>query len=168
SSVWKSAAIHLDVLAVGLGVLPFLLGAAWAYSSLRVPSVRLRAFAALAAISLPLLVFEGASYDVRFGGPDVIRDRYVFYLAPLLLLAAATALQAERLPVLGIAAATTFFAATAALADFVPVAGIWVDSPESVLNGVIHDESSGLPAGVFVAVCGVLLGLISVALAWVP
>jgi len=70
--------------------------------------------------------------------------------------------------VLGIAAATTFFAATAALADFVPVAGIWVDSPESVLNGVIHDESSGLPAGVFVAVCGVLLGLISVALAWVP
>ena len=29
---WKSAAIHVDVLAVGLGVVPFLLGAGWAYS----------------------------------------------------------------------------------------------------------------------------------------
>src|SRR5207244_9661405 len=92
----------------------------------------------------------------------------VFYLAPLLLLATATCLLAEQLPLLWIAAATGFFAATAALADFKPVAGIWVDSPEAVLNGVIHDESAGLPAGVFVAVCGVLLGVIAVALAWVP
>jgi hypothetical protein len=37
-----------------------------------------------------------------------------------------------------------------------------------VLNGVIHDESAGLPAGVFVAVCGVLLGLICLALVWLP
>jgi hypothetical protein len=165
STVWKSAAIHLDVLAVGLGVIPFLLGAAWAYSSLRGPS---RAFAALTALSLPLLALETASYDIRFGGVDVIRDRYLFYLAPLLLLAAASALQAERLPLPGIAAATAFFAVTVAFADFRPVAGLLVDSPESVLNGLIHDESAGLPAGVFVGVCGILLGLICVALALVP
>src|SRR5207244_5345195 len=42
------------------------------------------------------------------------------------------------------------------------------DSPEAVLNGVIHDESAGLPAGVFVAVCGVLLGVICLGLAWIP
>ena len=168
SAVWKSAAIHLDVLAVGLGVLPFLLGAAWACSSLRSRSTPLRAFAALTALSLPLLAIEAASYDVRFGGAGVIRDRYVFYLAPLLLLGSATCLLQQRLPLLWIAGAAAFFAATAAFADFNPVAGLWVDSPESVLNGVIHDESAGLPAGVFVAVCGVLLGVICLALAWLP
>ena len=168
SAVWKSAALHLDVLAVGLGVLPFLLGAAWAYSSLRNRSARLRAFAALTAAAIPLLALEAASYDVRFGGADVIRDRYVFYLAPLLLLASAVCLFEKRLPLPWIAAATAFFAGTVALADFTPVAGLWVDSPESVLNGLIHDESGGLPAGVFVAVCGIVLGLISLALAWVP
>jgi hypothetical protein len=168
STVWKSAAIHLDVLAVGLGVLPFLLGAAWTYSSLRSSSPALRSFAALTALSLPLLALETASYDLRFGGAGVIRDRYLFYLAPLLLIAVAACLQEECLPLVGIAAATVFFAATAALADFRPVAGLLVDSPEAVLNGVIHDESAGLPAGVFVAVCGVLLGLICLALAWLP
>lgn len=168
STVWKSAALHLDVLAVGLGVLPFLLGAGWAYSSLASRSRRLRALAALTAASLPLLALETASYDVRFGGAGTIRDRYLFYLAPLLLLATAASLGQERLPLAGIAGATVFFAATVALADFVPVPGLLVDSPQAVLNGVIHDESAGLPAGVFVAVCGILLGVISIALAWVP
>ncbi len=134
----------------------------------RQPSVRLRAFAVLTAISLPLLALETGSFDVRFGGGGVIRDRYAFYLAPLLLLATAACLREERLPLPGIAAATVFFAATVALADFEPVAGLWVDSPQSVLNGVIHDESAGLPAGVFVAVCGVLLGAICLGLAWIP
>jgi hypothetical protein len=165
---WKSAAIHVDVLAVGLGVVPLLLGAGWAYSALREKSVRLRAFAAVTALAVPLLALETGSYDVRFGGPDVIRDRYLFYLAPLLLLATAVCLLQERLPLVGIAAVTVVFAATAVFADFAPVAGLWVDSPESVLNGVIHDQSGGLPAGVFVALCGVVLGLICLGLALVP
>ncbi len=168
AGVWKAAAIHLDVLAVGLGVVPFLLGAAWTYTHIRAASPPRRAFAALTGLCLPLLALETASYDLRFGGAGTIRDRYLFYLAPLLLLATAMCLQEATLPVIGIAAATAFFAATAALADFRPVPGILVDSPESVLNGVIHDESAGLPAGVFVAVCGVLLGLICLALAWIP
>ncbi len=168
STVWKSAALHLDVLAVGLGVLPFLLGAGWAYSSLRRGSQRDRAFAALTAAALPLLALEAASYDVRFGGAGVIRDRYLFYLVPLLLLATATCLTGDRLPLRGIVGATVFFAATVAFADFEPVAGLWVDSPQSVLNGVIRDQSAGLPAGVFVSVCGVVIGMICLALALLP
>jgi hypothetical protein len=165
---WKSAALHVDVLAVGLGIVPLLHGGGWAYSALRSGPARLRAFAALTALSLPILALETASYDVRFGGPDVIRDRYLFYLAPLLLLATAVCLFQERLPLWGIAAVTVFFAATAVFADFNPVAGVWVDSPESVLNGLIHDESGGLSAGVFVALCGAALGAICLCLALVP
>jgi hypothetical protein len=165
--VWKSAAIHLDVLAVGLGVLPFLLGAGWIYSRLRAAAPHVRAFAVLAALALPLLALEAASYDVRFGGADVVRDRYVFYLAPLLLVATGAALQG-RLPIAGIAAATVFFAATVAFADFAEAAGLSVDSPTAVINGVIRDESAGLPAGVFVALCGLLLGAICIGLVWVP
>ncbi len=165
---WKSAAIHVDVLAVGLGIVPLLLGGGWAYSSLRGGAVRLRAFAVITALAIPLLALETGSYDVRFGGPDVIRDRYLFYLAPLLLLATAVCLLQERLPLVGIAAVTVVFAATAVFGDFAPVAGLWVDSPESVLNGLIHDQSGGLPAGVFVALCGLVLGLICLGLALVP
>ncbi len=165
---WKSAALHIDVLAVGLGVVPLLLGGGWAYSALGSGSVRLRAFAALTALSLPILALETASYDVRFGGPDIIRDRYLFYLAPLLLLASAVCLFQARLPLIGIAAVTVFFAGTAVFADFTPIPGIWVDSPQAVLNGLIHDNSGALPAGVFVALCGAALGAICLALALVP
>jgi hypothetical protein len=167
AGVWKSAALHLDVLAVGLGAIPFILGAGWSVSRLRAEP-RARAVAAITMISLLLLALETASYDLRFGGDGVIRDRYVFYLAPLLLLASAACLREPRLPILGIAGATAFFAGTVALADFKPVAGLWVDSPTSVLNGMIRSESSGLSPGVFVAICGVLLGVICLALAWLP
>jgi hypothetical protein len=98
----------------------------------------------------------------------VIRDRYLFYLAPLLLLATAVCLFQERLPLVGIAAMTVFFSATVVFADFAPVAGVWVDSPQAVLNGLIHDESGGLTAGVFVALCGAVLGAICLGLAFVP
>jgi hypothetical protein len=161
----KSAAIHLDVLAVGLGIVPFLLGAGWAYSRLRDADQRRRSFAALAGLSLPLLALETASYDVRFGGPGVVRDRYLFYLAPLLLLATALCLMDDRLPLPGIAAATAFFCVTVCFADFRPVAGLWVDSPESVLNGMLHDAAGPLPTGVFVALCGLVLGVACTGLA---
>lgn len=165
SGVWKSAALHIDSVAVGLGVIPFVLGAGWAYSSLRLDSRPARAFAALAAVTLPFLALETASYDLRFGG--FMRDRYVFYAAPLLLLGSAAALNG-RLPLVGVAAATGFFAATVSLEDFQPVAGYWNDSPVAVINGIIHDLSPGLPAGVFVALCSVAIGGLSIALAWAP
>jgi hypothetical protein len=63
---------------------------------------------------------------------------------------------------------TVFFSATVVFADFAPVAGLWVDSPESVLNGLIHDQSGSLSPGAFVALCGVVLGAICFALVLVP
>jgi hypothetical protein len=167
SGVWKGAAIHLDVLAVGLGVVPFLLGAGWIYSSLRAAAPAVRALAAFAALALPLLALETASYDLRFGGEGVNRTRYLFYLAPLLLLASAAAL-GGRLPVRGVVGATAFFAATVAFAGLPRVAGVALDSAEAVLFGLIRDLSPGLPPGVFVALCGVVLGVVCLAFARLP
>ena len=167
SGVWKAAAIHLDVVAVGLGVIPFLLGTAWTYSNLRAGPVAARAFAAFAGTALPLLALETASYDLRFGGEGVIRGRYLFYVAPILLIATAAAL-VGRFPVWGLVGASAFFAATVAFADFHRFPGIYLDSAESVLNGVIRDVSPGLPPGVFVALCGVLIGAICLAFVRLP
>ena len=167
SGVWKAAAIHLDVVAVGLGVIPFLLGTAWTYSNLRSGPVPARAFATFAGIALPLLALETASYDLRFGGEGVIRGRYLFYVAPILLIATAAAL-VGRFPVRGLVGASAFFAATVAFADFHRFPGIYLDSAESVLNGVIRDVSPGLPPGVFVALCGVLIGAICLAFVRLP
>jgi hypothetical protein len=165
--VWKGAALHLDIVAIGLGVIPFLLGTAWTYSNLRGGPGPARAFATYAAIALPLLALETASYDLRFGGEGVIRGRYIFYVAPILLVAAAAAL-AGRFPVWGVVGATAFFAITVAFANLHRYPGIYLDSSESVLNGVIRDLSPGLPPGIFVAVCGVLIGAICLAFARLP
>lgn len=167
SGVWKAAAIHLDVLAVGLGVLPFLLGVGCIYSNLRAAAAPMRAFAAFAALAVPLLAMETASYDLRFGGEGVNRTRYLFYLAPLLLLATAAAL-GRRLPVRGIVGATAFFAITVAFAGLPRVNGVALDAAEAVLFGIIRDVSPGLPPGVFVALCGIALGAVCLAFRRLP
>jgi hypothetical protein len=162
AGVWKSAAIHIDLLALGLAVVPFLLGAGWVYSNLRAAAAPVRAFAAFAGLTLPLLVLETASYDLRFGGAGVNRERYLFYLAPLLLIATAAALVGP-LPRRGVIGATTFFAATVAFAGLPRVNGVALDSSEAVLYGIIRDLSPGLPPGVFVALCGIAVGAICLA-----
>ena len=167
AGAWKAAAIHLDVVAVGLGVIPFLLGAGWTYSNLRGGPVAARAFATFTALALPLLALETGSYDLRFGGAEVIRDRYLFYIAPLLFVGTAAAL-VGRLPVWGLVGSTAFFAVTVAFAAFRAVPGILLDSAATVLNDVLRDISPGLSPGVFVAACGIVLGAICVGLRWLP
>lgn len=160
AGIWKAAVVHLDTLAVGLGVLPFLLGVGWALGRLRGGSRETRALAALTMVVLIALPFETASYDLRFGGAGVVRDRYLFYLAPLLIVCAIAAVLERRPPRFGLAVAAAYLAGTAWLADLPPRAGLWVDSPESVLNGLIHDQSGSLSAGTFVALCSGMLGAI--------
>jgi hypothetical protein len=86
AGVWRSAATHLDSMAIGCGLLPFVLGGGWALGSLvRPASARAHAFATVTVTAVVLLALEAASFDIRFGGKDVVRDRYVFYVVPLLL-----------------------------------------------------------------------------------
>ncbi|MEX2211458.1 MAG: hypothetical protein WD689_06815 [Gaiellaceae bacterium] len=100
----RSFAQHLAELALLVFVLPAVIAAAWGLGALRrgEDSAR-RALAALACAGVPLLVLAAASIDLRYS-PGVVRDRYVLYAVPLLVLAVAAALVPLRRPRLGLLA----------------------------------------------------------------
>jgi hypothetical protein len=93
AGVWHSAAVHLDYVVVGCGVVPFVLAASWAFTSLVRPRRKeAHALAWLLLVLIPLLTFEVASFDLRFTPNAFVQDRYLFYLVPLFAVAAGAAL----------------------------------------------------------------------------
>lgn len=132
----RSAAVHLDVLAVALGLVPLLLGGGWALQTLvrgRVGPEQ-HAFAAFAVTTVLLLTLEVGSFVSRFALGLDVKDRYLFYVAPLLVLATAAALVDRRVPTAGTFTATAFFLLTVSWESFEPVFGVNLDSPASVLH----------------------------------
>ncbi len=162
SGVWQAAAAHLDAVAVGCGLVPLLLGGGWMLAEVARPRHRASfPFAALALLTIAALTVETASFDLRFGGAEIVRDRYLFYIVPLLLIGTAAALTdvRRRGVALGAAALTVFFAATVHLLPFPTSPGFWVDSPARILNGTLADASGSLGTATFVALAGACLGL---------
>jgi hypothetical protein len=163
--VWWSALEHLAVVGVGAGFLPLMLGAGWMLVSVRAPNEQARAFATISLLTVVGLALETASFDLRFGGPDIVRDRYLFYVVPLLLIGSAAALREapRRAVVAGAVAVAAVFAAAAARAPYPTFPGLSVDTPVSILNETLIDQSGGLAVGTFVALVvagvGVALGL---------
>jgi hypothetical protein len=151
---WKAielAGAHLDVIAIALALLPLLLGGAWIVANAWLSEP----FALFALVAIVVLVLETSSYDARFGGgPVEIRERYVFYLAPLLLIAMARAL-VDGIPRAALAGTTVFVAVTVFAYRFPRVNGLHVDAPGAVLNGALHG-AGGAP---FVALAAVVLAL---------
>ncbi|HEY5661150.1 MAG TPA: glycosyltransferase family 39 protein, partial [Gaiellaceae bacterium] len=93
SGLAASAAEHLVHVVVGAGVVPFVLGTAWALVVLaRRREEPAHAFAALFAVCVPLMSVEVASFDLRFTPHAFDQDRYLFYLVPLFAVATAAAL----------------------------------------------------------------------------
>jgi hypothetical protein len=80
---------HTALLALGLGVVPFLVGVAWLLANaIRPPLDREgQVFAALGVLIVPALVVEVTVYDLHVGAHAVF-DRYLFYAAPLVVIAA--------------------------------------------------------------------------------
>ena len=122
-------------------------------------------------LTVAVLTVETASFDVRFGGQQIVRDRYLFYVVPLLLVGTAKALEtrAWRRVAVGAAAVTIFFAATVHWLDLPTGTAYWVDSPERIVNGNLADQSGSLSTSAFAALAGGLLGaVLVVSLAVVP
>jgi hypothetical protein len=131
----------------------------------RPTDTRRRGFATLALLTVSALAFETASFDLRFGGEDILRDRYLFYVVPLLLVASAAALTEgrRRAVSVGVAVTTALFAAGVHGLPFTTFPGLSVDSPVSIFNETLIDQSGGLSTGTFATLVVVLLGLALVA-----
>ncbi|MGH7541635.1 MAG: hypothetical protein ACRELC_11610, partial [Gemmatimonadota bacterium] len=165
TGIWSVAARHLDAVAIGSGLVPLLLGGGWVLATVVRPGTRREhALATLTLVTVVVLTFEVASFGVRFGA-DVVRDRYLFYVVPLLLVGTAAALGGTSRPrhvAAGASVLTIFFAATAAGLPFTTYPGVWIDSPASVLNDLLIEQSGGLGTGMFVALLGLFVGLVLV------
>jgi hypothetical protein len=172
SGVWKATTTHLDAVAIGCGLVPLVLGGGWllaAATNLR--ERRDASFAVFGILTIAVLTVETASFDVRFGGQQIVRDRYLFYVVPLLLVGTAKALdtRAWRRVALGAAVLTVFFAASVHWLDLPTGTVYWVDSPERIVNGNLADQSGSLSTPAFAALAGGLVGAVLVAaLAVVP
>ena len=89
---------HVAALALALAIVPFIVGCAWLIDRLR-PSTapRQRAFAVVGITALVLVLVQVASFNQRFGA-GLVKDRYLFYVAPLVLLGLAAAVSEHRWP----------------------------------------------------------------------
>lgn len=143
---------HLARIAVGLGVLPFVVGGAWL--------LRREPFAELALATIALLTLEVASYDERFGG-GIVHDRYLFYIAPLFAIAFAEALARWDRPGWRIAVPVAVLTVGFAFAPLPVFQKLTVDSPTAVLNGYLRRELGGLTGA---RVFFVVLALVAAAL----
>ncbi len=152
---------HLSAVALGLGVVPFIVGGAWL--------LRRDVFATLALLTTVALTLEVASFNVRFGG-GLVRDRYIFYLAPMFAIAFAAALASWERPFWKLLVPVGVLVIGFAAAPLPVFDKFNVDTPVSIIDGYLRRELGGLTgarlflvilslvAAAAVAEAGVLLG----------
>jgi len=125
---------HLAVLALGLALAPFLLASAWLVDRVRAAADEHRALALVGLGAVLAVSVQVASFDQRFGA-GLVKDRYLFYLAPVLLVALAAALAVRPWPRWrALVPPTVVCAVGFALYDFPRYEKLNADSPLALLN----------------------------------
>jgi hypothetical protein len=158
SGMGRSLLEHLAPIGLGLGILPFVLGVAWLFTTfVRPPAREQHAFAAIALGMFAGLLVEVTSYDLRFG-QGRLHDRYLFYVVPLVLIAFAAALQVKRRLHWSLYISATLTALAFSVVPVVRYDKFNVDSPVAALNDAL------LEAGGSVDGARVLLGLATIVL----
>jgi hypothetical protein len=142
--IFGSAPAHLAVVALAGGLLPFVVGGAWLASNLgSSENTERHAFAWLAVTTIVVLSVEVASFDLRFGG-GLVRDRYLFYLTPVILTAFAAALTAARPPRWSLAVPVALLAIGFWRAPLTSFVKLNADTPASVINDWLLRELHGV------------------------
>ena len=133
-------------LALPLAILPFVVAVAWLLAGLgRSAGERRHAFASVALVTVIAVLLQVASFDERFGG-GVVRDRYLFYLAPVILVALTGALVEPRWPGWSLALPTAVVIAGFALYELPRFEKLNVDTPAAVVHDHLLDLG-GSPGG---------------------
>jgi hypothetical protein len=123
---------HCAELALGLALLPPVVGAAWLGSN-----ARRSAGALVSIVAIGALLLEVTSFDERFGG-GLPRDRYLFYAAPLLLIGFVAALEDRDAPVASLIAPALLIIGGLALAPLPLFDKLNVDMPVAMLDDYIR------------------------------
>lgn len=169
---WRSAAAHLDQVAVGAGIVPLALAASWTFTAFVRPERKeAHAFAALFVVVVPLLTLEVTSFDLRFTPEEFIQDRYLFYLVPLLAVGSAAWLAQRtertlRSVSLIVAGGVVALLLSAAIYDDRTI--IFWASPAAAFHPAIADTAGvlRLSAGVFLPLAALILVLVLAVAAW--
>jgi hypothetical protein len=134
----RSAAEHLAILSLGIAILPFVLGAAWLVDRLRASApARERALASVGCATVLLLTLQIASFDQRFGA-GLVKDRYLFYALPVVLVALAAGASSGSWPRWWTYVVPTLVCAIGFSTVALPVyEKLNVDSPLAILNDEI-------------------------------
>jgi hypothetical protein len=144
SGMGRSLLEHLAPLGLALGILPFLLGLAWLFTTVLRPRARgQHAFATIAIVTLAALLLEVTSYDLRFG-QGRLHDRYLFYVVPLILISFAAALQSESRPRWSLVAPAGLLALAFSFVPVVRYEKYNVDSPVAALNDALLDAGGSV------------------------
>jgi hypothetical protein len=144
ASIIGSIPAHVTVVALAGGLLPFLVGGGWAVSNLRrSEDAERHVLAWLVVVAFAVLTVEVASFDVRFGG-GVVRERYLFYVTPLLLCALAAALSAARAPRWSLAGPLALFVVGLTQAQLPIFEKLNADTPASILDDWLQTTMHGL------------------------
>jgi hypothetical protein len=144
AGILGSALAHLAVVSLATGLLPILVGGGWLVANLlRSESRERQTFAWLGVTTIVALTLEVASFDIRFGG-GVVRERYLFYLAPVLFVALAAALTAASLPRWSMAAPLLLVAVGFSQTQLPSFEKLNADTPASVLDDWLRSTMHGL------------------------
>jgi hypothetical protein len=160
-AIVPSFAAHLATIGLGLAIVPFLVGGAWiAANALRSVAREQRIFALLAALAIVLLTLEVASYDLRFGG-GIVRERYLFYIAPLILIAFCAALAGSSWPRLSLVVPLALLVYGFARGTLPVFDKLNVDTPAAVLDNYLHSALGSLTgARILLVVASVVAALL--------
>ena len=104
---------HVSTLAIGVGILPLVVGLAWLSAGVVRPTERAAAhvFACLGTVVFVVMVTELTVFDLRFGGAGgFVHDRYLIYLLPIVVLGYFCALLDRRRPRWSLVAPTALVA----------------------------------------------------------
>jgi hypothetical protein len=167
----RLAALHVDFIAVGIGVVPAVLGAGWALATLVRPSTKaMHAFAVIGVVVGLALLFQVASFNIRFAS-STVQTRYLFPLAPLLLIGMVAWLRDPIRRWIGPLVAAAGLTAIVPLQQYTPTAGPWFAAPETAFFRVLWGRTVqlgdlvGIERLEFADLLGVLVPVSAVALA---
>ena len=162
---------HVATIALSFAILPFIVGLGWLVDRIRpsaAPSER--AFALVGASAFVLLAVQVASFTQRFGA-GLVKDRYLFYVAPIVIVALAAAIGSRTWPRWWALAVPAAVAAVGFA--WIPVARyekLNVDTPIAMLNDALLDlaTSETWARALLVLLTAVVLQALLLARAFLP